>query len=532
MKVTNNNTLFLITATMACLLLVGFVQMSEPEPMETGEYSKSYDLSPDLRRFMHDTPIRERAESRTAQRRSDLPLETEPSWVSDDQYGTGALAWSDFDGDGDLDLAVGNYASGYPPLPTNTLLYLNNAGMLETSPAWLSSDETFTTDLAWGDFDDDGLPDLFAANGGGSAHANVVYFNTGAGLEASPSWISTDRRSTLGLALGDINGDGAPDVVAANQCYWPCEDVEINAYLTHEGLLESTPSWVSADRDQQSDASLGDFDGDGDLDLAVAVYDGRNKVYLNTDGALETLPAWYSDVRSNKGVEWVDIDADGDLDLFVGGNSSPYAVYENADGTLETTPSWLSDDDSPSLQDMSWADVDGDGYPDLATANFSDTPVVRVHLNLGGELEASPSWSLPWAGECANTVAWGDMNGDGLVDLAVAYGSSNLEVYLNGQGCHDEDGDGYLDEACGGDDCDDTDPLVYPGFPESDNMKNCDDGKDNDCDGLTDTDPECAPPCSAVGTPAKRSPGFLCLMPALVLIFIGRQKLRNTFGAD
>ncbi len=58
---------------------------------------------------------------------------------------------------------------------------------------------------------------------------------------------------------------------------------------------------------------------------------------------------------------------------------------------------------------------------------------------------------------------------------------------LLGGACQDDDGDGYSDQACGGDDCDDTDPDVNPGAAES-----CYDATDNDCDGLMDhADPDC-----------------------------------------
>ncbi len=87
----------------------------------------------------------------------------------------------------------------------------------------------------------------------------------------------------------------------------------------------------------------------------------------------------------------------------------------------------------------------------------------------------------------------------------------------------DMDGDGYIDEACGGDDCDDDDPLVYPGYPESYKMDNCADGKDNDCDGMTDTDPKCTPPCSARIVPIGHGPIALCLIPVLALLFLGRR---------
>ena len=77
--------------------------------------------------------------------------------------------------------------------------------------------------------------------------------------------------------------------------------------------------------------------------------------------------------------------------------------------------------------------------------------------------------------------------------LNYAYSHFKLEprgAYDFGDDCMDLDGDGYLDEAYGGADCDDTDPAVNPGAPEV-----CDNGVDDDCDGLADgLDPDCFPP--------------------------------------
>ena len=70
-----------------------------------------------------------------------------------------------------------------------------------------------------------------------------------------------------------------------------------------------------------------------------------------------------------------------------------------------------------------------------------------------------------------------------------------LEIDYIPSGCWDNDGDEYYDEACGGEDCDDTDPDINPGAYEGAEADNCDDGLDNDCDGLVDTDPECPGPC-------------------------------------
>ena len=89
--------------------------------------------------------------------------------------------------------------------------------------------------------------------------------------------------------------------------------------------------------------------------------------------------------------------------------------------------------------------------------------------------------------------------------------------------CWDEDGDGYGDEACGGGDCDDSDPEINPGIIESKTTYTCGDGKDNDCDGLIDCDdPDCiCGPCLARIVPSSRAPIALYLISSLVLIFIG-----------
>jgi len=97
--------------------------------------------------------------------------------------------------------------------------------------------------------------------------------------------------------------------------------------------------------------------------------------------------------------------------------------------------------------------------------------------------------------------------------------------------CTDDDGDGYAVEGgeCGLVDCDDGDSDVHPGFIESQGMGNCADGKDNDCDGLMDAaDPECGTtPCKASIVPASGKPVVFYLVPALLFIFSIRRLRRR-----
>jgi hypothetical protein len=83
-------------------------------------------------------------------------------WQSAVSYQTYSVAWGDVDGDGDLDIAAGNYGS------EPNVVYVNTGGTLQFDPAnglgWQSADNNFTQSMAWGDYDADGDLDLAAAS--------------------------------------------------------------------------------------------------------------------------------------------------------------------------------------------------------------------------------------------------------------------------------------------------------------------------------------------------------------------------------
>ena len=79
----------------------------------------------------------------------------------------------------------------------------------------------------------------------------------------------------------------------------------------------------------------GDYDGDGDLDLAVGNAYQPNRLYRNDGGALYASAVWSSAEADNtSSVAWGDYDGDGDLDLAVGNLGQPNRLYRNEGGTL------------------------------------------------------------------------------------------------------------------------------------------------------------------------------------------------------
>ena len=213
-----------------------------------------------------------------------------------------------------------------------------------------------------------------------------------------PTWSSPETDNTRSVAWGDWDGDGDLDLAVGNG-----EDLAgqpIRVYANSGGDLAL--AWTSPENDDTRSVAWGDWDGDGDLDLAVGNYDGNNRVYANSGGDL-TL-AWTSlESYFTTSVAWGDWDGDGDLDLAVGNNRGSSQVYANSGGVL--TQVWLSPE-SGSISSIAWGDWDGDGHLDLAVGNGGNN---WVYANSGGNLTLA--WTSP---ETDNTRSVG-VGGTGTV---------------------------------------------------------------------------------------------------------------------
>jgi hypothetical protein len=389
----------------------------------------------------------------------DIPFGLTPDWSSTLDRQIGGMAWADYDNDGDLDLATGCYFSqSFPPIPEHeVLIYRNDNGMLTTTPAWVSSDMRSTTDVKFGDLNNDGKPELLAANGDQSFVPSVIYFNGPNGLDTIPGWISQDNNWTVGAAFSDINGDGYLDLAFGNQgnSVTPTKPISI-FYNDQTGNLPTIPNWLSADVMLASTVAFGDMDNQ---QLTVQV------MHFTGDGIRYTFPLNMIPIYSIDSVYidqqpyyqycydptcgWVSLGTKppagssvkvvykfismGDLAVSKWINYQS-AVYFNNGGTISNLPGWTVGH-TQGQKGTVFADFDKDGFMDLAISGSSVQTV--VYKNNNGTL-TGPVWTSNSPSTSAQELIAGDLDHDGYPELAVVhFGSRRIEIFKNRNGVLD-----------------------------------------------------------------------------------------------
>ncbi|MBN1898507.1 MAG: T9SS type A sorting domain-containing protein [Spirochaetes bacterium] len=351
----------------------------------------------------------------------------------------GRMAWGDYDNDGNLDLVVAASTNGILS-GTRFRLYLNNNGTFTGFMPPEPSDD-ISGSVAWADYDNDGDLDL-AVIGWLLSSGQItcrVYKNNGLGgfsgyIEPLPGWGISGT-----MVWVDFDNDGDLDLSVSG---------DTNSGLIFRIFINDGSGSFTNHTDPfgwgfSGNYSLawGDYDNDGDQDLAMAgttnggggalkcrVY--RNDGFGNLSNYVEPEFAWGVWFTS---VAWGDYDNDGYLDLAVMGQdvtTERLRVFKNnQDGTfngyVEPKPGWGIDSGS-----LAWGDLDNDGDLDLAVSGYdgSTRRFLYFENNNDGTFNTNEIEPEPGHGVSECPVTCGDFDNDGDLDIA-AFGFETFGVY-------------------------------------------------------------------------------------------------------
>ena len=344
----------------------------------------------------------------------------------------------DFDGDGKIDAAVANNAS-----PTINV-YQNTSTTTSTTFSRIDIPNSFSTiSNECADLNGDGKPEMVFSTNEGTNNEHIFIFNNTSSVGSIsfsktsfrlPNRDNGDVRNPRKFVIADVTADGKNDLVIGNE-----SDNVLHIYKntsTGSNITFDDPVQVTVPRAEDCGAlDAGDLNNDGLIDLAVISFnDDGEVIYLlkniSNDGsvAFEVEPE-ISNTSNRTNIELADLDQDNKLDIVTTSNLTneiDFFLNTSSGGniTYDNTPVNIGSISNP--WGLSSGDLDGDGLVDIAVASTNNRIYVFENTSSTGSLSFSNTTVNTTSGNRNISVA--DLNGDGKPDLATTHNINPTSV--------------------------------------------------------------------------------------------------------
>ncbi|MFZ4582150.1 MAG: FG-GAP-like repeat-containing protein, partial [Paludibacter sp.] len=336
----------------------------------------------------------------------------------------------DFDGDGKADVVVTNMSSA------NISIYRNTSTSGNVSFATKADVATGSSPFraAVGDIDGDGKLDLVVPNYISNTVSVYLNTSTSGAISFATKVDITSLSGPVAVAIGNLDGDGKPDLAIVCTLN---NTISLIRNLSTVGVLSFSAKTILTSNTAPYHICMGDIDGDGLADLAVANNMSTSpviSVFRNTNTVADVLSfATKVDFTSTTGLQSIvigDLDGDNKPDIGAGGNAATLFRNTSTSGTI----SFAAKSDiaaTPSPYNITFSDINGDGKLDVLTSNLSNKVSALINTCTSGNLSFSSEVQYT-AGQSGRSIHVCDIDGDGRPDVTVANsGSDSFSVLRN-----------------------------------------------------------------------------------------------------